>query len=110
MRAVNEPAFNVPLVSVTVPPGTHRRSCSVYVPPEPLMVKPPNSEPLDRMVPPAVVRVSVTVPVPQKVPELDQLPATLIVLDELTVPAVMVKFPVVMNGLPKWSSPPNRSL
>ena len=33
MRAVNELAFSVPLVSVTVPPGTHRRSCRVYVRP-----------------------------------------------------------------------------
>src|SRR5688572_25590711 len=77
MRAVNEPAFNVPLVSVTVPPGTHKRSCRVYVPPEPLMVKPPKTDPLERIVPPVVVRVRVSVPEPQNVPALDQFPATL---------------------------------
>ena len=102
MREVNELAFSVPLVSVTVPPGTHNRSCRVYVPPEPLMVRPPKTEPLERIVPPAVVRVRVTVPELQKVPELDQLPATLMVLDELTFPAVIVKLPVVMTGSPKW--------
>ena len=53
------------------------------------------------MVPPVVVRARVTVPRTPEGPELDQLPLTLIVLDELTVPAVMVKFPVVMNGSPK---------
>ena len=46
------------------------------------MVRPPNREPFDRMVPPVVVRVSVTAQVPQNVPELDQLPPTLMVLDE----------------------------